>query len=930
MSRLDHLRARTDATLSELAGLSLPAGVRRPTGPSPLAHSALQTVLDHLPADRADELVANYGDRHLRACVHDLIDDTAIHALVQHPAGELPRLQRALDRLLVSRSSTWHPWEHNDAAALLADRPTPLALHYLSALSPGLPMLGLASFQRPVLLQRLADGTPPAVLLDRHLGAHLLHELARGPARGWVGGWPCWTMIEAAVTHVQRRCAPEHLFPTTLGEGLGGYRHFAMLGAYLALWRGEARTWQLATAARHPHDGLGERLGSVLALADLQAWLARGGPNLGPAWTDPFAWLKLLASAIHGGPIAHLLRDLPREDTPTVAQAQELPDLLAAAATLSWQDLPIWTRVQPPEREREVIEAAVAAMFAEDVSGPTLEAGPSDPPGGLLQLDTVACTLSAHARAHRQYTEPARWLLPPSWVSGLHHRGLRTLTLTGCSHAHRGAVLERLLDLAEGGGSLPEQLHLEVEPAPRVPTPPVDSQLRHITPVLVLGGALAHAWGERLHRARLSVTAGPFGVVADPLSCARALRWVCEAEPLPHDVVVRDRQAWRGRWHDPTLRFTDRDEACTALDALLERARATLRNQPTLLMSWESAWVVPDETGDVRPHRPGHGAARLLSVEEIVSTTREALDALTQHLARPRVLLAIHPGGEHGRTATEALHSKATLALAARELAVHPALRIFPSQELLTDPAADPRGVLRDGTLSPAGTEHLFDRFLNAWVAPDSRAWIQAWEEVLAARAEGRPDDPTRTASLAGHPFLPQPEAATAAPEPEPAEPTTAPFDEPAWRARFEQALEPGTYIAYHDHVAWIRALLHLLDELPDPPVALRLRLDVLTSLAAKVDELEQPDVLAAPYARLLHALLPHKGWEPEELAPLLRFGLRRQWLDHLDDVLSTLDELRREQLGLALLDGREGPRKGQPLRTPFDRCAVLLVGWRE
>lgn len=911
MSRTDLLRARIDRTLHQLAGLSLPAGVRLPTGPGAQLRAALDLVLPHLPAERAEALITTYAEQQLLACVHDLLDDPEILDLVQRPAAELPRLRRGLDRLLQPRSTTWHPWSAPDADALLAERPTPLHLHQLTAHAPGSPMRGLAPFQRAVLRQRLAVGTPPTTLLDRHLNAHLLHELCRGPARGWAGGWPAFTLLEAATTHVQRRCAPEQVFPTTLGEAPGGYRHFAMLGAYLALWRGEARTWQLATASRTPQDGLGDRVSAPLALADLQAWLARGGHHLGPAWSDPFAWLKLLAQATHGGPLDALLRKVPRNGPATVELAQELPDLLTAAANLRWSELPVWREPTPPESLPDLLGAAVSAMLCEDVSGPTLEAAPSDPPRGELLLHTESCTLEAHPRAHRQYTEPARWLLPPGWVASLHRRGLRTLTLRGVDHSQRGAALDRLLDLGESGGPLPAALTLDLRAGDPTYVPPSDLQLRHGRPVLTLGCALAHTWGERLAAGAFTVTPSPFGLTADPISAARALAWSATDEPLPHDVLVRDGAAWRGRWHDPGLRFDDREHGFTTLDQRLHAARAAVHAQALIVLSWSTAWVPGDDPS---------ATPRLLSVDEIVQATREALDAITLQLAHPRVALALHPGGEPGRTATERLHSKATLALAARALAEHPALTAFPSYE-----RCDPRTVAPDGALTPAADEALFHAFLAAWLAPDSRRWLLDLHALLRDRALGLPDDPLRRAALHDHPFLPQPWPATAAeptPEPEP----VAPWDETAWLRRLTELLEPGRYLALHEQLPWARRLHQHLDELPPPPAAQLTRAQVLQHLIDKVDELEQPDALSAAYARLIHAALHDAWWTPDQLAPLLRFGLRRQWLDHLDDLLLPFDELRRERLALALLEGRDPPKKGQ-VRTPFDRCVGVLLG---
>ena len=846
MTRPERLRARVAQTLADLQGEP------RPRGPNAQQLAALDLVLPQVSPARADDLIDAWGEHHLRACLRDVEDDPAIAALLRRPLT--PRLRAALLTL---------PGD-------LPDAPDLLTLHDRSWFAGSHPPPGLSAWQRPDLLARLAAGVDPDLLIDRHLAAWALHTTCRGPARGWAGGWPCWTLQEAAVTHVHRRAAPEHLFPDTPGGALPGMRHFAMIGAYLSLWLGEEATTRLALQATGPHDVWGERVGHLLSTADLQAWLNRGGAALGPAWSDPFAWLKLLAAALFGGPA------LPADPS------AELPDLLAAAAALDWHALPVSRREEDPS---DALQAAVAAMFAEDITLRALHAAPSDPPGGELVLDVEACTLSARPRAHLQYTEPARWLVPPSWAADLRRRGLRRLVLTGCCWERQGEVLAALHDLR---GALPVELQRHLGPKAVVPTPPAALQVRQHDVLLSVGCRLSDALGERLRLARFELTPSPFGVTPDPLGAARALHWSTSAAPLPREVLAQDEGRWRSRWHDPSWTWTRRADAFAALDARLDAARAAVRRLRLLLLSWETAWV--DD--------------RLLPVEEIVTATRAALQELRQHVAAPRVVLLLSPALDPGRSAADNHASKATLLLAARALGEE--VDVLPAWEIFAQELRDHRWYAEDGhALTAAAHALLLDRLLDTHVAPVSREHAR---DLLA----GRPPGP--------HPFLPP--AAAAAAEPEP----TALGDDlstVSWRAALETLLaqEPAT----DARLAWTRRLEEVLERvgaLPDAPAQ---QLELLRAFVESAGEIDDPDLIAPSYAQVLGELLPlHPA---ATLAPLLRVALQRRWVEDAAPLVATLDDERRHELGRALLDGKAPPKKGQPLRTPLERCVGVLLG---
>ncbi len=796
--------------------------------PVPVLAACLEMLLDHVPAERATDLIDRYGELHPLAR-SEALADPALQELYGRPLAGLPRLERALAALLSGPGWDSTPAElfaaHPDTRSLLG------AGYFGVSVEPG----GLSRLQREDIAARLAGGTPVEVLLDRHLAAPLAHMVARGRARTWEGGWPCWTLREAAVTHVHRQAAPEHLFPTTPGEALAGYRHFAMLGAHLALWIGEDKLRAVALEGTSADLACGEATSRALALADLQAWLARGGSNLGPAWSDPTDWLRLMWALRENRMGLRKLGELGV----SVETAAESRDMLAAARKQPWTDLSAWHR-DPDQADQDLVAAAVGAMFTEDATLHGLVAAPSDPPAGELVLDTTASTLSATPRSHRQYTEPASWVLSPSWCGALHRRGLRTLRLTGCRHEHRELVTQRLQELATGTGSLPEELELEIASSGgRMIPPPSARQVRPSDRIVAFGGGLSARLAEQLRQAHFNILPCPLGPLRDPISLAAALQRSLEAEDTETDEVVEESHGWRVRTASPSEHQPSGAMALLQTHRRLAWTRQRIKEHALVWLGWSSAWVARGE-----PVLPAdRGPRRLLTVSEIVRATRAALEALRSHAGVREVLLTLDPSEDPELSATDDQVGQATLLLAAHELARSGHVTLLPTLAIAQRELRD-HAFYEGGQLTPAAERLLLDRILDGHVAPAARAW---------ARAKLDSADGAVPAELSAHPFLPQP---SDVPDLEdtlevPAE--TAVVRSDGWGEQLGHILEPG-WVGYDELDGWLLRLTELLDHLPEDDLDARLR--TLSAMADKSLDLADANVLAPGHARLLRELL--------------------------------------------------------------------------
>lgn len=784
-----------------------------------------------------------------------------------------PRLRRALDRLLTGARRAAIPpaatWGAADLPDLLDLHPRPVDLHRSAFFGCSQPLVSFGEPEQRALTLQAAAGWSPSELLDLRLAAKLTHELCHGPARPWSGGPGSWMVQEAAAAYVGYRCDPAHIVAERPGEAVLGLGPAMLLAHALLDDLGPDPLWRLALTSSTPTDVIGRRAGHALVAASWQRWATRQLPSFLPKHDHLATLARLYDLARDPTFSAPWLDRLDDAAQITPDLALDLPDLLQLAAAKPYPELHAWReRDLPLDRDR--LHEAVRPLFQVERLQPDPQLCPSDPPGGLVHLDVLACLLSAEPRADDTQGFAAQGRLPPSWCRQLHDRGLRHLTFTDVQHERRAALTDRLLDLLDQARPLPATLELSLRPVARatptlhLPPPPLAAQLHLPDPVITLGGCLARDLGDRLHQGGFELHRHPFGVTYDPLSIAEQLRWLTHDDPLPSELWFERAGLWHSRLHHLDLSSPDRNHAQHRAQQLLHAARLALRDRATLLITWDRALLDLDpHTGAPlaqrhdRPHPAEH--TRLLSPDEVLTATLAALQPALQLRPDLRVLLTISPIRRPELGLVRDRQSKAVLHLAATTLAEsHPNVDYLPAYEIVHDELRDHRWFTDDLVhLTPEALDEVFDRLLPGLCGPSTR------EHVRLLRAIHRdlvrlPRDPERRDAALRHlhdrllsartsPVLPIPgplHAALAPPDAEPpSEPTPVapPPARPSHLPALLTALQPGAYIGFDQQPAWTAAveaaLLPLLREAR--PDELR---DARQALTDKAEELEAPE----------------------------------------------------------------------------------------
>ncbi len=734
-------------------------GAPRPAPPSDFILSWLRAVMPWATEGHGTELVAHYGRGSIIEWMqrfHGSPEPVRELLRLDLRTAHTPRLHAALERLFEGAREAGLPtlFGVDGAAALLGAAPRVIDLHVRTFYGCCQPMVSLGTVEQQEIVRSVAAGWTPEQLLDARLAGHVMHELSHGAARTWRGGPASWMVMEAAGAVVNLGCDPAHVLVERPGEPVLGLRNALVLGSAMVRSLGKEAVWRLALVSETPSDEVGRRSANAMTAVDWQRWTSVRRSAFMPIQERMLAWAKLFDISRQPELLPEL-DALERAEVVTPDLALGLPDLLELAEAVPWSKLEVWRR-RPDAWDREALEWAIHALFQIERLQPDVVAVPSDPPGGRLVLEVTRCALQAERRLDDVHKEPVSWRMPPALCRVLFERGCERVEIRGACWERRGQVVRRLVDLCEGVGSLPPGVVIDLIARPRdalpplsteVVIPPAPAQLHHTDAVVTLGSCFATHIGGRLAHALFEVHDNPFGILYDPMSVGRALSWVCRDEPLPEDLVFSAHGRWHSPWHHTDLSGDDPATVRAGLDRRLSEARAARGRHGVWLLTWGTAWVWTSvATGEIVANCHGLPAElysmRSLSVSEVVARYEQLLVELP---ARVHLVLTVSPIRHLAQGVTGNQRSKATLHLAATELAErHERIHYFPAYEIVLDELRDYRWYEADMVhIAPEAADRVYERFLEAWVAPASRRLARDVARIHQGLVEV-PRDPLR------------------------------------------------------------------------------------------------------------------------------------------------------------------------------------------
>lgn len=256
--------------------------------------------------------------------------------------------------------------------------------------------------------------------------------------------------------------------------------------------------------------------------------------------------------------------------------------------------------------------------------------------------------------------------------------------------------------------------------------------------LLMLGSCFADNVAAKMAEYYFQVTANPFGTLYNPLSIARA--WCLNKMP----ELVEWNGLWHSMYHHGDFSAHDQSIAYARCQASVAALQQAIREADTVIITFGTAWVY-EQNGAVVANCHKMPASwftrRRLTVEEIVAEWQPIVAAYPDK----HFIFTVSPI----RHLKDGLHqnqlSKATLLLAAEQLAQEPRCAYFPSYEILLDELRDYRFFADDMIHpTPLAINYIWERFVQTYMTSDTRSEMNTLHQLYLNRHHTilHPDSP--------------------------------------------------------------------------------------------------------------------------------------------------------------------------------------------
>ena len=271
---------------------------------------------------------------------------------------------------------------------------------------------------------------------------------------------------------------------------------------------------------------------------------------------------------------------------------------------------------------------------------------------------------------------------------------------------------------------------------------PASFSINYQTPILGIGSCFTENIGEKLATRRLPIHQNPFGIVYNPLSIAAQLDVLMSEKLFSEPDLVELNGEFYSWLHHGFYSDEKMEMALNNINTSIENARLFLKNTKRLFLTFGSATVFQlKSTGEVvaNCHKapPQYFDRRRLSTTEIVATLSPIIEKLSAQLIDLQIIITVSPVRHLRDGLIENNLSKATLLLAADELAQKFSnVSYFPAYELIMDDLRDYRFFERDMMHpTPQAIDYVWQFFSDTYFSEATKTVIQEVEKINAMQA---------------------------------------------------------------------------------------------------------------------------------------------------------------------------------------------------
>jgi GSCFA family len=266
--------------------------------------------------------------------------------------------------------------------------------------------------------------------------------------------------------------------------------------------------------------------------------------------------------------------------------------------------------------------------------------------------------------------------------------------------------------------------------------------INYQTPTLGIGSCFVENMGKKMMQRRFPFHQNPFGIVYNPLSIAAQLAILTTEKHFSESDLVEINGLHHSWLHHGAFSEETVEGTLNGINSALDKARLFLHNTNRLFLTFGSATVYQLKTtqevvANCHKAPPQYFTKKRLSTTEIVAALSPIFEKLSTQCVDLQIIMTVSPIRHLRDGLIENNLSKATLLLAADELAQKfPNVTYFPAYELVMDDLRDYRFFEPD-MMHPTeqAVDYIWDYFGNAYFSEETKNVMREVEKINAMQA---------------------------------------------------------------------------------------------------------------------------------------------------------------------------------------------------
>lgn len=245
--------------------------------------------------------------------------------------------------------------------------------------------------------------------------------------------------------------------------------------------------------------------------------------------------------------------------------------------------------------------------------------------------------------------------------------------------------------------------------------------ISHDSTIMMLGSCFSDNMAEQLNRRLLNVLSNPFGTLFNPASIAQTLQRVSTRKHFCENDLFKSGNLYRSFECHTSLSATTIDELLKILNAQVDTAAEFLHKATDIFLTFGTAWIYElKTTGQVVANchklHPDMFIHRMMNINETEECINNAVSAIRIAAPNSKIWLTVSPVRHLADSAHGNNLSKATLLLAAENVAKQVGIEYFPSYEIVLDELRDYRFFNAD-MCHPTETavNYLYEKFADTY-----------------------------------------------------------------------------------------------------------------------------------------------------------------------------------------------------------------------